>query len=75
MSIQLDHEELHRLLAALADSDIQEFRLEGDDFRVEVRRNLPGSSLVPPMMPAPTADPGVAGQLWNSSGTLKVSAG
>ncbi len=41
MSIKLDHEELHRLLAALADSDIQEFRLEGEDFRLEVRRNLP----------------------------------
>ena len=23
----------------------------------------------------PTSDPGVAGQLWNSSGTLKISAG
>ena len=44
MSIQLDHDELHRLLAALADSDIQEFRLEGDDFRLEVRRNLPTST-------------------------------
>ncbi len=44
MSIQLDHEELHRLLAALAESDIQEFRLEGEDFRLEVRRNLPTSS-------------------------------
>jgi len=44
MSIQLDHEELHRLLAALADSDIQEFRLEGEDFRLEVRRNLPTSN-------------------------------
>ncbi|WP_320666674.1 acetyl-CoA carboxylase biotin carboxyl carrier protein [Prochlorococcus sp. MIT 1307] len=43
MSIQLDHDELHRLLAALADSDIQEFRLEGEDFRLEVRRNLPTS--------------------------------
>ncbi len=40
MTIQLDHDELHRLLAALADSDIQEFRLEGEDFRLEVRRNL-----------------------------------
>ena len=44
MSIQLDHDELHRLLAALADSDIQEFRLEGEDFRLEVRRNLPTAS-------------------------------
>ncbi len=41
MTMQLDHDQLHRLLAALADSDIQEFRLEGDDFRLEVRRNLP----------------------------------
>ena len=40
MPMQLDHEELHRLLATLADSDIQEFRLEGEDFRLEVRRNL-----------------------------------
>ncbi len=43
--MQLDHDELHRLLAVLADSDIQEFRLEGEDFRLEVRRDLPPSSL------------------------------
>ena len=43
MSIQLDHQELHRLLSALAESDIQEFRLEGEDFRLEIRRNLPES--------------------------------
>ena len=42
--MQLDHDELHRLLAALADSDIQEFRLEGEDFRLEIRRNMPVSS-------------------------------
>ncbi|MEB3333053.1 MAG: acetyl-CoA carboxylase biotin carboxyl carrier protein, partial [Synechococcaceae cyanobacterium] len=30
-----------QLLALLAESDIQEFKLEGDDFRLEVRRNLP----------------------------------
>ncbi len=45
MAMQLDHEQLHRLLTALADSDIQEFRLEGDDFRLEVRRNLPINSI------------------------------
>ncbi len=49
MSIQLDHDELHRLLDALADSDIQEFRLEGEDFRLEVRRNLPGTSSIVPI--------------------------
>lgn len=41
MTMQLDHDQLHRLLEVLSDSDIQEFRLEGDDFRLEIRRNLP----------------------------------
>ena len=41
MTMQLDHDQLHRLLEVLSDSDIQEFRLEGDDFRLEVRRNMP----------------------------------
>jgi acetyl-CoA carboxylase biotin carboxyl carrier protein len=42
--MNLDHEELHRLLATLAESDIQEFRLEGEDFCLEVKRNLETSS-------------------------------
>ena len=53
MAMQLDHEQLHRLLEALGDSDIQEFRLEGDDFRLEIRRNLPGQAVVAPVMAAP----------------------
>ena len=44
MTMNLDHEELHRLLATLAESDIQEFRLEGEDFCLEVKRNLQISS-------------------------------
>jgi acetyl-CoA carboxylase biotin carboxyl carrier protein len=40
--MQLDHDQLNQLLALLGESDIQEFKLEGDDFRLEVRRNLPG---------------------------------
>jgi acetyl-CoA carboxylase biotin carboxyl carrier protein len=44
MTMNLDHEELHRLLATLAESDIQEFRLEGEDFCLEVKRNLEISS-------------------------------
>ena len=51
--MQLDHEQLHRLLEALGDSDIQEFRLEGDDFRLEVRRNLPGQTVVASAAAAP----------------------
>ena len=54
MTMQLDHEQLHRLLEALGDSDIQEFRLEGDDFRLEVRRNLPGQTVVAPAAAANT---------------------
>ena len=37
--MQLDHDQLRQLLALLGDSDIQELKLEGDDFRLEVRRN------------------------------------
>ena len=55
MTMQLDHEQLHRLLEVLGESDIQEFRLEGDDFRLEIRRNLPGQAVMPPVMPAPVA--------------------
>jgi acetyl-CoA carboxylase biotin carboxyl carrier protein len=58
MTMQLDHDQLHRLLTALGESDIQEFRLEGDDFRLEVRRNLP--SAVVPVAAAPSAQPSVA---------------
>jgi acetyl-CoA carboxylase biotin carboxyl carrier protein len=42
--MQLDHDQLHKLLALLEASDIQELKLEGDDFRLEVRRNLPGAA-------------------------------
>ncbi|MBW3042588.1 acetyl-CoA carboxylase biotin carboxyl carrier protein [Prochlorococcus marinus] len=50
MTMNLDHEELHRLLATLAESDIQEFRLEGEDFCLEVKRNLglPSESIASP---------------------------
>jgi hypothetical protein len=33
------------------------------------------SNAVVKMTNLPTSDPAVAGQLWNSSGTLKISAG
>ena len=55
MSMQLDHEQLHRLLEALGESDIQDFRLEGDDFRLEIRRNLPAQAVMAPMVQAPVA--------------------
>lgn len=54
--MQLDHDQLNKLLALLGESDIQEFKLEGDDFRLEVRRNLPGVApvtMVQAAAPAP----------------------
>ncbi|MFM7360740.1 MAG: acetyl-CoA carboxylase biotin carboxyl carrier protein [Cyanobium sp.] len=51
--MQLDHDQLRQLLALIAESDIQELRLEGDDFRLEVRRNLPSPAAVEmPAIPA-----------------------
>ena len=41
--MQLDHQQLRELISLLGDSDIQELKLEGDDFRLELRRNLPAS--------------------------------
>ena len=51
--MQLDHDQLHKLLDALGESDIQEFRLEGDDFRLEVRRNLPVTAVAAQAVPVP----------------------
>ena len=42
--MQLNHDQLQHLLALLGESDIQELKLEGDDFRLEVRRNLPSAA-------------------------------
>jgi acetyl-CoA carboxylase biotin carboxyl carrier protein len=57
MAMQLDHGQLRDLLEQLGKSDIQEFRLEGEDFRLEVRRNLPASVMAVP--PPPAAAPEV----------------
>jgi acetyl-CoA carboxylase biotin carboxyl carrier protein len=56
--MQLDHDQLRQLLDRLSESDIQEFSLEGEDFRLEVRRNLPSSAPVTVVQaPAPPAAP------------------
>jgi acetyl-CoA carboxylase biotin carboxyl carrier protein len=44
--MQFDHNQLRELLALIGESDIQELRLEGEDFRLEVRRNLPSPATV-----------------------------
>ena len=40
MAMKLDHEELNRLIEKISASDIQEFSLEGEDFKLEIKRNL-----------------------------------
>jgi acetyl-CoA carboxylase biotin carboxyl carrier protein len=55
--MQLDHNQLRELIALLSDSDIQELKLEGDDFRLELRRNLPASQPQVVMQAAPAALP------------------
>ena len=66
--MQLDHNQLKELLTLLGGSDIQEFILEGKDFRLELRRyqsDQPAANPaaapaapVPPPAPRASAPPG-----------------
>ena len=40
MAMKLDHEDLNRLIEKISTSDIQEFSLEGEDFKLVIKRNL-----------------------------------
>ena len=40
MIMKLDHEDLNRLIEKISTSDIQEFLLEGEDFKLQIKRNL-----------------------------------
>jgi len=40
MAMKLDHEDLNRLIEKITSSDIQKFSLEGEDFKLEIKRNL-----------------------------------
>ena len=44
MTMKLDHDDLNRLIEKISKSDIQEFSLEGEDFKLEIKRNLFGSN-------------------------------
>jgi len=60
--MQFDHQQLRDLLDQLSKSDIQEFRLEADDFRLEVRRNLPAVVTAAAPMAAPLAEAPVSAE-------------
>ena len=40
MAMKLDHDDLNRLIEKISSSDIQQFSLEGEDFKLEIKRNL-----------------------------------
>ena len=40
MAMKLDHDDLDRLIEKISKSDIQEFSLEGEDFKLEIKRNV-----------------------------------
>ena len=40
MAMKLDHDDLDRLIEKISTSDIQEFLLQGEDFKLEIKRNL-----------------------------------
>ena len=44
MAMKLDHDDLDRLIEKISKSDIQEFSLEGEDFKLEIKRNLLGQN-------------------------------
>ena len=46
MAMKLDHEDLNHLIDKISKSDIQEFSLEGEDFKLEIKRNVFGQNQV-----------------------------
>ena len=40
MTMKLDHDDLNRLIDKISSSDFQEFSLEGEDFKLEIKRNI-----------------------------------
>ena len=40
MAMKLDHDDLDRLIEKISTSDIQEFSVEGEDFKLEIKRNV-----------------------------------
>ena len=40
MAMKLDHDDLDRLIEKISTSDIHEFSLEGEDFKLEIKRNV-----------------------------------
>ena len=56
MAMKLDHDDLNRLIEKISTSDIQEFSLEGEDFKLEIKRNLFDQNQVNNLVPNTSFD-------------------
>ena len=54
--MKLDHDDLNRLIEKISTSDIQEFSLEGEDFKLEIKRNLFDQSQINNLVSNPSFD-------------------
>ena len=54
MAMKLDHDDLNRLIDKISKSDFQEFSLEGEDFKLEIKRNLTVSPQVSQVLALPS---------------------
>ena len=52
MALKLDHDDLNHLIEKISTSDIQEFYLEGEDFKLEIKRNLVNKQLTSQSQPS-----------------------
>ena len=52
MALKLDHDDLNHLIEKISNSDIQEFCLEGEDFKLEIKRNLVSNQQIIQSQPA-----------------------
>ena len=56
MTMKLDHDDLNRLIDKISKSDFQEFSLEGEDFKLEIKRNLSATSQASQIFAVPQED-------------------
>ena len=64
--MKLDHDDLNRLIEKISNSDFQEFSLEGEDFKLDIKRNLSDINYQNSLLTKQSPD-----NLINSNQTLK----
>ena len=64
--MKLDHDDLNRLIEKISNSDFQEFSLEGEDFKLDIKRNLSDINYQNSLLTNQSSD-----DLINSNQTLK----